>query len=54
MDKIQDWLQLDEGDTAFPLQTEEEMAAVISFFLTFISIAYTITCSNYLPSNFLF
>jgi hypothetical protein len=31
-DKIQDWFQLDEGDTAFPLQTEEEIAAVISFF----------------------
>jgi hypothetical protein len=32
MDKIQDWLKLGEGDTAFPLQTEEEIAAVISFF----------------------
>jgi hypothetical protein len=28
-DKIQDCFQLDEGDTAFPLQTEEEIAAVI-------------------------
>jgi arsenate reductase-like glutaredoxin family protein len=25
-DKIQDWLKLDEGDTAFLLQTEEEIA----------------------------
>jgi hypothetical protein len=50
-----DWLELDEGDTAFPLQTEGEIAAVISFFFPyFISTAYTITLSNYLPSNFLF
>jgi hypothetical protein len=30
---IQDWLELDEGDTGFQLLTEEEMAAMISFYL---------------------
>jgi hypothetical protein len=28
---IQDWLQLDEGDPAFQLLTQEEIAAVIFF-----------------------
>jgi hypothetical protein len=30
-ENIQDWLQLDEGDPGFQLQTEEEIAAVIFF-----------------------
>jgi hypothetical protein len=30
-DKIQDWLELDEGDLGFQLLTEEEIASVIFF-----------------------
>jgi hypothetical protein len=30
---IQDWLGLDEGDPEFQLQTEEEIATVIFFYL---------------------
>jgi hypothetical protein len=30
-ENIQDWLQLDEGDSGFQLLTEEEIAAVIFF-----------------------
>jgi hypothetical protein len=30
---IQDWLELDEGDPGFQLLTEEEIAAVIFFYL---------------------
>jgi hypothetical protein len=32
-ESIQDWLQLDEGDPAFQLLTEEEIAAVIFFLI---------------------
>jgi hypothetical protein len=32
-ENIQDWLQLDEGDPGFQLLTEEEIAAVIFFYL---------------------
>jgi hypothetical protein len=32
-ENIQDWLQLDEGDPAFQLLTEREIAAVIFFLL---------------------
>jgi uncharacterized protein YehS (DUF1456 family) len=34
-ENIQDWLQLDEGDTGFQLLTEEEIASVIFFFIYF-------------------
>jgi hypothetical protein len=30
-ENIQDWLQLDEGDPGFQLQTEEEIPAVTVF-----------------------
>jgi hypothetical protein len=30
---IQDWLQLDGGDPGFQLQSDEEIAAVIYFYL---------------------
>jgi hypothetical protein len=32
-ENIQDWLEQNEGDPGFQLLTEEEMAAVISFYL---------------------
>jgi hypothetical protein len=32
-DNIQQWLELDEGDPGFQLLTEEEIAAVIFFYL---------------------
>jgi hypothetical protein len=32
-ENIQDWLQLGEGDPGFQLLTEEEIAAVIFFYL---------------------
>jgi hypothetical protein len=32
---IQDWLELDEGDPKFELLTEEEIVAVIFFFIYF-------------------
>jgi hypothetical protein len=32
-ENIQDWLQLDEGDPGFQLLTEQEIAAVIFFYL---------------------
>jgi hypothetical protein len=32
-ENIQDWLQLDEGDPGFQLLTEEEIAAVLFFYL---------------------
>jgi hypothetical protein len=38
-ENIQDWLELDEGDTGFQLLTEEETAAVIFFLFIFISTA---------------
>jgi hypothetical protein len=42
-ENIQDWLQLDEGDPGLQLLTEEEIAAVIFFYLSIlISIAYII------------
>jgi hypothetical protein len=34
-ENIQDWLELDEGNPGFQLQTEEEIAAVIYFFIYF-------------------
>jgi uncharacterized protein YehS (DUF1456 family) len=34
-ENIQDWLQLDEGDPGFQLLTEQEIAAVIFFFIYF-------------------
>jgi hypothetical protein len=47
----QDWLQLDEGDPGFQLLTEEEIAAVI-FFYIFINTTYIIKFSIYLFSKF--
>jgi hypothetical protein len=32
-ENIQDWLELDKGDPGFQLLTEEEIAAVIFFYL---------------------
>jgi hypothetical protein len=32
-ENIQDWLELDEGDPGFQLLTEEEIPAVIFFYL---------------------
>jgi uncharacterized protein YehS (DUF1456 family) len=32
-ENIQDWLQPDEGDAGFQLLTEEEITAVIHFYL---------------------
>jgi hypothetical protein len=37
--KIQDWLELDEGDPGFQLLTEEEIVAVIFYLFIFISTA---------------
>jgi hypothetical protein len=34
-ENIQDWLQLDEGDPGFQVLTEEEITAVIFFYLFF-------------------
>jgi uncharacterized protein YehS (DUF1456 family) len=34
-ENIQDWLKLDEGDPGFQLLTEEEIAAVIFYFIYF-------------------
>jgi hypothetical protein len=34
-ENIQHWLQLDEGDPGFQLLAEEEIAAVIFFFIYF-------------------
>jgi hypothetical protein len=33
-ENIQDWLELDEGDPAFQLLTEEETAATIFIFIS--------------------
>jgi hypothetical protein len=33
LENIQDWLQLDERETGFQILTEEEIAAVIFFYL---------------------
>jgi hypothetical protein len=38
-ENIKDWLELDEGDPRFQLLTEEEIAAVIFFYL-FSSVLY--------------
>jgi hypothetical protein len=52
-ENIQDWLGLDEGDPGFQLLTEEEITAVIYFFLLiFISTTYIIKFSIYLFSKF--
>jgi hypothetical protein len=32
-ENIQDWLELDEGDSGFQLLTEEQIAVVIYFYL---------------------
>jgi hypothetical protein len=32
-EEIQDWFELDEGDTGFQLLAEEDIAAAISFYL---------------------
>jgi hypothetical protein len=37
---MQDWLELDEGDAEFQLQTEEEIAAVTFYLFVFISPTY--------------
>jgi hypothetical protein len=34
-ENIQDWLQLDEGDPGFQLQTEQEIAAAIYLIIYF-------------------
>jgi hypothetical protein len=34
-ENIQGWLELDEGDSGFQLLAEEEIAAVIHFFLIY-------------------
>jgi hypothetical protein len=53
-ENIQDWLQLDEGDSGFQLLTEEEIAEVIFFFyFFFISTTYIIKFSIYLFYNLL-
>jgi hypothetical protein len=51
---IQDWLELDEEEPGFQLLTEEEIAAVIVFYIIFITTAYIIKFSIYLFSKFLF
>jgi hypothetical protein len=38
---IQDWLQLDEGDSGLQLLTKEEIPAVVSLFI-FVSTTYII------------
>jgi hypothetical protein len=53
-ENIQDWLELDKGDTGFQLLTEEEIAAVIFFLFIFISTTYIIKFSIYLFSKFFF
>jgi hypothetical protein len=53
-ENIQDWLELDEGDPGFQLQTEEEIAVVIFFLFLFISTTYIIKFSIYLFSKFIF
>jgi hypothetical protein len=45
-ENIQDWFELDEGDPGFQLLTEEEIAAVIIFFIYF--------DQHYLPSPLVF
>jgi hypothetical protein len=51
-ENIQDWLQLDEGDSGFQLLTVEEIAAVIFFIFIFISATDIIKFSIYLFSKF--
>jgi hypothetical protein len=47
-ENIQDWLQLDEGDPGFQLLTEEEISALIFFYLfssaTAILLNFPFTC----------
>jgi hypothetical protein len=43
--KIQDWLELDEGDPGFQFLTEEEIAAVIIFYLFSSALTMILTSS---------
>jgi hypothetical protein len=52
-ENIQDWLQLDDGDPGFQLLTEEQIAVVIFYKLTFISNTYIINFFIYFFLSFL-
>jgi hypothetical protein len=49
-ENIQDWLELGEGDPRFQLLKEEEIAALIYFFVYFHQHTYIIKLSIYLFS----
>jgi hypothetical protein len=44
-ENVQDWLNLDEGDPGFQLVTEEEIAAVIFFYLFSSALPVLLNCS---------
>jgi hypothetical protein len=48
-----DWLEMDEGDSAFQFPTQENIAIVIYILLIFISTNYVIKLSVHFFSKFL-